>query len=449
MWHLRRVAQHYAADVLRPFTVVAQVQHWRRTGERLWFSLAQLFAAWKHQAAFLRQHGVLRRQGRRAKRDMLSDQVQQAWDADRQGDKSAIWQVIRRLAPKTAKTRVQLRGPRGELLTQQEETDRFIAYCQKVYHAPPEPGPLLTDLALVGPGPLPESSTPLDPGAAPASGSRPPPVLSTSDVEASSPLSRSVSAACPPSDSPLDGAELHLALTTLPARKATPSHLAQLLLWHLGKDVIVPHLAALCTQLWRHPDKFHQLWADAWVAWLPKPGKAPDQPENLRPISLTEGGGRIVVKALTMRLRPFFAEATRLWPQYAYTPGRSIEHAIARALHTVLRSGTRSHRLTPTSCQGEATLSIDTSKAFDTVDRRVLEQELRAARVPEPELEIILNLHRNIGYWPAGSDPGTRVSSERGVRQGCPLAPSLWTLITVALLRTTFADDLLMQWVFT
>ena len=94
MWHLRRVAQHYAADVLRPFTVVAQVQHWRRTGERLWFSLAQLFAAWKHQAAFLRQHGVLRRQGRRAKRDMLSDQLQQAWDADRQGDKSAIWQVI-------------------------------------------------------------------------------------------------------------------------------------------------------------------------------------------------------------------------------------------------------------------------------------------------------------------------------------------------------------------
>ena len=139
MWYLRRAAQQHAADVLRPFTVVAQAQHWRRTGERLWFSLAQLFAAWRHQAAFLRQHDVLRRQGRRAKRDMLNDQLQQAWDADRQGDKSAIWQVIRRLAPKTAKTRVQLRGPQGELLTPQEETDRFVAYCQKVYHAPPEP----------------------------------------------------------------------------------------------------------------------------------------------------------------------------------------------------------------------------------------------------------------------------------------------------------------------
>ena len=166
---------------------------------------------------------------------MLSEQLRQAWDADRQGDKSAIWQVIRRLAPKTAKTRVQLRGPRGELLTQQEETDRFVAYCQKVYHAPPEPGPLLTDLALVGPGPLPESSTPLhpDPGAAPASGSRPPPVPSRRTWRPSSPLSRSVSAACPPSD-----------FTELASFKATPSHLAQLLLWHLGKDVIVPHLAA-------------------------------------------------------------------------------------------------------------------------------------------------------------------------------------------------------------
>ena len=155
------VSQQHATDVLRPLTVVAQVQHWRRTGERLWFSLAQLFAAWKHQAAFLRQHGVLRRQGRRAKRDMLDDQLRQAWDADRQGDKSAIWQVIRRLAPKTARARVQLHGPKGELLTQQEETDRFVAYCQKVCHAPPAPAPLPTDLDLVGPGPLPSSAAPI------------------------------------------------------------------------------------------------------------------------------------------------------------------------------------------------------------------------------------------------------------------------------------------------
>ena len=394
MWHLRKVAQQHAEEVLKPFTVVAQVRHWRRTGERLWFSLAQLFAAWKHQAAFLHQHGILRRQGRRAKREMLDDQLQQAWDADRHGDKSAIWQVIRRLAPKTARTRVQLRGPKGELLTQQEETDKFVEYCEKVYHAPAAPGPLPADSISADREPMPDSSALDGSGSAPDSGSRPLPIRAAPDAEASSPLSCSEPGVRPPNNTPLNVTELTLALKTLPARKATPQHLAQLLLWHLGKDVIVPHLAELCTQLWRCPGEFHHLWADAWVAWLPKPGKTPDQPENLRPISLTEGRGRIVVKAKRMRLSPTFTAATQLWPQYAYTPGRSIEHAIARALHhcTQVKHTLTSHRLTlkerratgnkPTACQGGATLSIDTSKAFDTVDRDVLEQELKAAQVP-------------------------------------------------------------------
>ncbi|CAE7941314.1 Pol, partial [Symbiodinium necroappetens] len=241
-------------------------------------------------------------------------------------------------------------------------------------------------------------------------------------------------------------------------------------------EILLPHLATLCQRLWRSPHQFHQLWADAWIAWLAKPGTAPDQPENLRPISLTEGGGRIVVKALTLHLRPSLTEATWSWPQYAYVPGRSIEHAIVRALHHCSRvqAAIASQRITlqerrttgrtPTTCQGGVTLSIDTSKAFDTVDRGVLEQELKTARIPEPELTLIMSLHQNIGYWPAGPGSDIRVSSERGVRQGCPLAPSLWTLVTVALLRamagtdaldwiqndtTMFADDLLLQWEYT
>ena len=202
---------------------------------------------------------------------------------------------------------------------------------------------------------------------------------------------------------PLGVPHLAEALSLLPARKATPPHLAQLHLWHLGKEVLLPHLAALCQQLWQSPHDFHQLWADAWIAWLAKPGKAPDQPENLRPISLTEGGGRIVVKALTLQLRPSLTEATQSWPQYAYVPGRSIEHAIIRALHHCDRVHTAiaSQRVTlqerrttgrvPTACRGGVTLSIDMSKAFDTVDRSVLEHELKTARIPEPELTLIMS----------------------------------------------------------
>ena len=128
------------------------------------------------------------------------------------------------------------------------------------------------------------------------------------------------SSAPQPTSGPIEVPHLMEALSLLPARKATSPHLAQLHLWHLGKDVPLPHLATLCQQLWQSPYWFHQLWADAWIAWLAKPGKAPDQPENLRPISLIEAGGRIVVKALTLQLRPSLTEATRSWPQYASVP---------------------------------------------------------------------------------------------------------------------------------
>ena len=396
--NLRHTAQQFALEVLRPFTIVAQIRHWRGTGERLWFSLGQLLSAWRHQAAYLRQHRHLRRRGRQAKKELLEEQLQQAWEADRQGDKSSIWKVVNRLAPRTARVKIQLRGSQGGLLTPVEEAERFRTYCEQIYKLPP-PQPSDT---MVTPSPVPTPS----PSVAIA------PVSSLDHPSAVTPPGSALvtSSAPQPISGPLEVPHLTEALSLLPARKATPPHLAQLHLWHLGKEVLLPHLATLCQQLWRSPHWFHQLWADAWIAWLAKPCKAPDQPENLRPISLTEGGGRIVVKALTLQLRPSLTEATRSWPQYAYVPGRSIEHAIVRALHHCRRvqAAIASQRITlqerrttgrvPTACQGGVTLSIDTSKAFDTVDRSVLEQELKTARIPEPELTLIMSLHQNIGY---------------------------------------------------
>ena len=120
MWTLRQAAQQYAITTLRPMTAVAQIKHWMRTGERLWFSPSQILAAWKHQSAYLRQHRHLRTRGRRAKRELLDEQLQLAWEADRQGDKASLWKVVRRLAPKTAKVQVQLRGAQGAVVSRKD-----------------------------------------------------------------------------------------------------------------------------------------------------------------------------------------------------------------------------------------------------------------------------------------------------------------------------------------
>ena len=136
MWNLRHTAQQFAIEVLRPFTVVAQIRHWRGTGERLWFSVGQLLSAWRHQASYLRQHRHLRRRGRQVKKELLEEQLQQAWEADQHGDKSSIWKVVSRLAPRTARVKIQLRGKQGNLLTPTEEAERFRTYCEQIYKLP-------------------------------------------------------------------------------------------------------------------------------------------------------------------------------------------------------------------------------------------------------------------------------------------------------------------------
>ena len=81
-------------------------------------------------------------------------------------------------------------------------------------------------------------------------------------------------------------------------------------------------------------------------------------------------------------------------------------------------------------------ISIDTSKAFDTFDRQVMLQELRAAGVDANDIAVIMALHSHIGYRPCKTDAEARITSRRGVRQGCTLAPTLWVLITIARSKT-------------
>ena len=80
-------------------------------------------------------------------------------------------------------------------------------------------------------------------------------------------------------------------------------------------------------------------------------------------------------------------------------------------------------------------ISIDTSKAFDTMDRQVLLQELRAAGVDANDVAVIMALRSRIGYHPCKTDAEARITSRRGVRQGCALAPALWVLITITLMK--------------
>ena len=106
-------------------------------------------------------------------------------------------------------------------------------------------------------------------------------------------------------------------------------------------------------------------------------------------------------------------------------------------------------------------LSLDLSRAFDTLTRSALESSLQAADVPGDLCQAILQIHNQCRYTGRHHAHEGTFPMEVGVRQGCALSPLLYTLYTVHLMEriaartsaewvraffTVFADDKHLAW---
>ena len=89
---------------------------------------------------------------------------------------------------------------------------------------------------------------------------------------------------------------------------------------------------------------------------------------------------------------------------------------------------------------GGAVLSIDLHKAFDMVSREQLANTLAALPGPDEAKAAALRLHTECTYHLSVAGQGAAVHTTRGVRQGCRLAPALWSAVTGDLLRRMTED---------
>ena len=83
--------------------------------------------------------------------------------------------------------------------------------------------------------------------------------------------------------------------------------------------------------------------------------------------------------------------------------------------------------------KGSLTLSVDTSKAFDMVDRRRLREALEDASADPLLIEVVGKLHIQALYEMTSSDASFSVAARRGIKQCCKLAPSLFAFATCLL----------------
>ena len=401
LWRLRAQARYTAVQA-------------RRTG--------RLFAAWK---AAIRYHLAAKKATKAChakKRQEILDLLQITEDAAQQGDQRKVYQMVKKLAPWAPRNRVLLKDDNGKLTTKKEEHECLVSFSKALF-APQTEQPHREQEVL--------------------------PLVFTLE-------------------------EVRHELQITQVGKAVPPGVAPAAAWRISADLVAPLLQQAFAQHATLNAVLPERWTDAWIVWLPKPGKAPSNPAALRPIGLMSPEAKTLAAIIRNRLLEHIRPQLAWVPQFAYLPQRDITDALARvhswmrkydqviakaapgrfALRARVEAGTQNEL-----CVGGAILSLDLKQAFDRVNRQALVQALRRLQAPEDLVAAVIALHDTSAYHIHDNFSETKVTTTRGIRQGCKLAPLLWVAISTAILHelgpalsgphkqaTTFADDTLCQW---
>ncbi|CAE7816502.1 unnamed protein product, partial [Symbiodinium sp. KB8] len=360
---------------------------------------------WRLLVIYQREAREAKRASRALRKQYLRDELRQAENAYQRGDQKGLFEVMRRLAPKQRKAKVQLRGEDGRILSNAEELRVFTEYCRGLFSQ----GRCVATSSLLG----------------------------------------------QPFKLEADALEQHM--RKLSIYKAVPAHTLPPAVWKLCRQALAPVLVQLADQAWQLRPRAPPLWCDSWLVWLNKVGKQGRSPDELRPIALQDTGGKIIARHLATLLKPSVIRALRAYPQFAYYPGRCLASALARVTahcdhirHMLKenRSDLYTRRLGKKAlpCYGGLMMALDLSKAFDRVSRSDLDLAMRQAQVDDDLRVIILQWHDSVHYHLRVHTHQDSVHCTTGVRQGCCLAPYLWALLSCSIL-TQIAERTDSKWV--
>ncbi|CAI5523726.1 unnamed protein product [Closterium sp. Naga37s-1] len=161
---------------------------------------------------------------------------------------------------------------------------------------------------------------------------------------------------------------------------------------------------------------------------------ATDQLGNYRPITLLSVMYKLITKVMASRLKKVLGKVLSK-EQHGFLPRKSLADAVSVVADAVeaANSGNEDWLL----------LLVDFQKAYDTVSRPFLFRVMKELGVPEKFISWTMGLHAEAGTkiiingWLS-----ERVEINRGVRQGCPLAPYLFLCALEPLCRATQRKEL-------
>lgn len=178
---------------------------------------------------------------------------------------------------------------------------------------------------------------------------------------------------------PFSISDLCTALHNLHPHKAAAMPFLPATVWKGSSLQVADFIYRTLTNWWgQYPPFIPRSWKDSWIYFIPKPGKSCGSPDQLRPISLMEPLGKLVMGLLTFQLKCHLSHKLCQSPHFGFLHMRSAADAIARVsshcrqIRTLVgnhrRSVQQQMRSPPRSTLlGGVQLLLDLTRAFDCV----------------------------------------------------------------------------------
>ena len=227
-------------------------------------------------------------------------------------------------------------------------------------------------------------------------------------------------------------AEVEKAMKCLSCGKAPGADAIPAEIFTSGGPQIVSKLSTLFQSMWRQ-EKTPQEFKDASIVHLYKRKGNRQVCDNHRGISLLSIAGKILARVLLNRLNHHLEQGLLPESQCGFRQERGTVDMIFAA------------RQLQEKCQeqnvGLYTTFVDLTKAFDTVSREGLWKIMAKYGCPRKFIEMVRQFH--VGMQARVQDDGEYsepFAVTNGVKQGCVLAPTLFSMMFSAMLTDAFRD---------
>jgi hypothetical protein len=172
--------------------------------------------------------------------------------------------------------------------------------------------------------------------------------------------------------------------------------------------------------------RIHSPLNTTFIALIPKVND-PLSFDDFRPISLCNCIYKIIAKIIARRLKPLLSSSISK-EQFGFLEGRQIHEAIGVAQEGL-------HSLKTKKAKGTI-LKIDLSKAFDRVNWSYIRLLLTHLGFEVPFIKWIMACITSVSFAVLINGAASPFfTSEKGLRQGCPLSPLLFLLVAEGLSR--------------